>query len=165
MNRFGLLAMLFGAVVFAVGCGQPAPEPAAATKGPDLDEPVVEKTVVEETGEGGTPGSVGRDAAQSQQEEQYVPVSAREIGVAMVLKGTVLWGRDEKPSFDGPGSIKSFSCWGHEIELVSDQFEDGFICTKQYGKIKIKPNPDFTFRMEMKPSQKAALMKLKDKGQ
>lgn len=118
-----------------------------------------------EADEGRMGTTVEQTAQQHQEEEHYMPVSAGEIGASMDLQGSVRWDSEGRPRFGGPGSIESFSCWGHPIDLTSDQFEDGFICTKEYGKIKIRCNPDFTFRMEITPSQKAALMELKGKEQ
>lgn len=36
------------------------------------------------------------------------------------------------------GTVGTFSCGGNKIELASDKFENGFIVTKEYGKIKIR---------------------------
>ena len=91
-------------------------------------------------------------------EEKYEPVSISEFKVSMELSGGVGWDEDGKAN---GGPIHSLSFWGQKLELSSDMIKDGFIHTKDYGKIKIMPNSDFTMRMELTPTQKKKLLELK----
>jgi len=62
------------------------------------------------------------------------------------------------------GTVGTFFCEGQKLELASDKFEDGFIVTKDYGKIKVR----FTQGMMgafmsvfLTPGQKGVLAALK----
>jgi len=62
------------------------------------------------------------------------------------------------------GTVGAFSCEGQKIELASDKFEDGFIVTKYYGKIKIRFSQGMmgTFpNIFLTPGQKGALAALR----
>ncbi len=92
-------------------------------------------------------------------DEKYEPVSASEFNVSMRLSGDVRWDKDGKAN---GGPIESLSFWGHKLELANNMIKDGFIHTKDYGKIKIIPNYNFTMRIELTPTQKKKLLELKN---
>jgi len=61
------------------------------------------------------------------------------------------------------GNIGELTCSGKKIELISHEFEDGYILTKKYGKIKIRFSTSLTgegFSLWITPSQKQALKEL-----
>ena len=72
---------------------------------------------------------------------------------------------------DGPRMVKPisgrvglFMCENQKIELASPNFEDGFILTKDYGKVKVRFGMSLsgtTFSIWMTPEQKKALLKLR----
>jgi hypothetical protein len=66
------------------------------------------------------------------------------------------------------GTIVEFFCEGHVLELESNQFEGGFVSTKDYGKIKIRFPSSLTsggsFTVWLTGKQKKALKELKQKG-
>ena len=74
---------------------------------------------------------------------------------------------------DSPGVAKpigrevgEFFCEGHKLELKSKQFEDGFIVTVDYGKIKIQFSSSLSgssFALWLTHEQKKALKALKSK--
>ncbi len=62
------------------------------------------------------------------------------------------------------GKVGLFLCEDQKIELASPNFEDGFILTRDYGKIKVRFGMSLsgtTFTLWMTPEQKKALMKLR----
>jgi len=95
---------------------------------------------------------------QQSGEEKYEPVSASEFNVSMKLSGRVSWDKD---GLANGGPIDSLSFWGHELVLTSNMIKDGFIHTKDYGKILIRCNPDFSFRMELTQTQQKRLRELR----
>lgn len=78
--------------------------------------------------------------------------------IAISLKGPI-------PVEPISGEITTFSCGGHKIELDSNKVENGFIVTKDYGKIKIRVGPsDYGhFSIWLTPTQKKALKALVSK--
>lgn len=56
------------------------------------------------------------------------------------LQGQADYGTDRDDDGIKPvgGKVGTFSCEGQKLELTSEKFEDGFILTKDYGKIKIR---------------------------
>lgn len=46
--------------------------------------------------------------------------------------------RDDDGIKPNGGKVGVFTCEGQKIELANEAFEDGFIVTKNYGKIKIR---------------------------
>ncbi len=72
---------------------------------------------------------------------------------------------------DGPrmvkpmsGKVGLFLCENKKIELASPNFEDGFIITRDYGKVKVRFGMSLSgtlFTLWMTPGQKAALIKLR----
>jgi hypothetical protein len=64
------------------------------------------------------------------------------------------------------GHIGQFLCEGHPLLLSSDKFEDGFVVTKEYGKIKVafgNPLHGESFSVYLTAKQKRALSSLKRK--
>lgn len=62
------------------------------------------------------------------------------------------------------GEVGTFTCEGQVLELETPEFVDGFIVTKDYGKIKILFTTSLSggsFSVSLKPSQKEALTALK----
>jgi hypothetical protein len=58
------------------------------------------------------------------------------------------------------GKIGSLTCNGRTVELAKDTFEEGFIVTKKFGRIKIRTSRSLLsagFRVYLTPSQKKAL--------
>ena len=72
---------------------------------------------------------------------------------------------------DGPrwvkpmsGKVGLFLCENQKIELASPNFEDGFILTRDYGKVKVRFGMSLsgtTFTLWMTPEQRKALLKLR----
>ncbi|HHH48320.1 MAG TPA: hypothetical protein ENK51_05470 [Gammaproteobacteria bacterium] len=72
---------------------------------------------------------------------------------------------------DGPrlvkpmsGKVGLFLCENQKIELASPDFEDGFILTRDYGKIKVRFAMSLsgtTFTLWMTPEQRKAMLKLR----
>jgi len=72
---------------------------------------------------------------------------------------------------DGPrlvkpmsGKVGLFLCENQKIELASPNFEDGFILTRDYGKIKVRFAMSLSgtaFTLWMTPEQRRALLKLR----
>jgi hypothetical protein len=63
------------------------------------------------------------------------------------------------------GNVGHFICEGHELQLAKQEFEDGFIVTKDYGKIKIRFSRSLFssgFSVWLTAKQKEALKPLKD---
>jgi hypothetical protein len=74
--------------------------------------------------------------------------------------------RDDDGIKPNGGRVGDFSCEGQKIELTSDKFEDGFIATKQYGKIKVRFTPTMlgeVLNVFVTPAQKQMLLRLKGK--
>ncbi len=62
------------------------------------------------------------------------------------------------------GKVGLFFCEKQKIELASPDFEDGFILTRDYGKVKVRFGMSLSgtlFTLWMTPEQKAALIKLR----
>ncbi len=62
------------------------------------------------------------------------------------------------------GKVGLFLCENQKIELASPNFEDGFILTRDYGKIKVRFGMSLSgtlFTLWMTPEQKEALIKLR----
>ena len=62
------------------------------------------------------------------------------------------------------GKVGLFLCENQKIELASPNFEDGFILTRDYGKIKVRFGMSLSgtlFTLWMTPEQKEALLKLR----
>lgn len=59
------------------------------------------------------------------------------------------------------GKVGEFLCEGQKLELNSEEFENGFIVTKDYGKIKIRFDSSLTgspsFLLWLTPKHKVAL--------
>ncbi|MCY3023193.1 MAG: hypothetical protein NTW87_29805 [Planctomycetota bacterium] len=72
--------------------------------------------------------------------------------------------RDDDGIKPNAGKVGTFTCEGTKLELANEQFVDGFIVTKDYGKVKIR----FTTTMigtvlsvYLTPEQKARLLMLR----
>ena len=62
------------------------------------------------------------------------------------------------------GKVGLFLCENQKIALASPNFEDGFILTRDYGKIKVRFGMSLSgtlFTLWMTPEQKEALIKLR----
>lgn len=89
--------------------------------------------------------------------EQYEPVSSSEFNVDMQLKGRVEW--DASGVANG-GPIVGLSFWGHDIELTDNMIKDGFISTRNYGKLQIKAGEGFGMQLFLTPTQQRKLKEL-----
>ncbi len=89
--------------------------------------------------------------------EKYEPVSPSDFHVEMQLKGDVEW--DANGVANG-GPVVKLSFWGHDIELTDDMIKDGFISTRNYGKIQIKPGANFSMQLFLTPTQQKKLKEL-----
>jgi len=96
--------------------------------------------------------------AQQQTNERYEPVSISKFKIVLELSGPVRW--DENNKAQG-GPIESLSFFGQKLELTNNMIRNGFIHTKDYGNIKVVPNPNFSFHIELTPSQQKKTLKLK----
>ncbi len=80
------------------------------------------------------------------------------------IPGEVRWDAAGNITAFGGGKVTRFTVGGKPIELVSDDMlleeKEVFIVTKDYGKIKVTFNSNFTISLWLKPSQKAELLRL-----
>jgi hypothetical protein len=100
------------------------------------------------------------DTKQQTGEEKYEAVAIDDYEPNMELSGRIQW---DKNGLANGGPVTSFSFWGHESELTNNMITNGFLSTKDYGKIMIKANPDFSMHIELTPSQQKKLKQLKKK--
>lgn len=96
--------------------------------------------------------------------DNYQPMGPRDVrcGITNFSYDGVMEGpRMVKPM---SGKVGLFLCENQKIELASPNFEDGFILTRDYGKIKVRFGMSLSgtlFTLWMTPEQKGALMKLR----
>lgn len=99
-------------------------------------------------------------------EEKYEQVNPSELSMDFQadIPGAIRWDADGNVTEFGGGKVTRFTVGGKPIELVSDDLllEGGevFIVTKEYGKIKMTFNSNFTISLWLKPSQKEKFMEL-----
>lgn len=99
-------------------------------------------------------------------EEIYEQVNSSELSIDFQadIPGAVRWDADGNITEFGGGKVTLFAVGGKPIELVSNDLllegKEVFIVTKDYGKIKVTFNYNFTISLWLKPSQKAKLMEL-----
>ena len=113
-----------------------------------------------------SPPSDHRPSAKSKEpraaaldEGEYLEVDPAVYPALMELKGAVRWDADGTPRFDGEGRIQRFSVRGNDLMLTSTVFENGFVCTKDYGRIRVIGSYNgFAIRLTQK--QAKALAKL-----
>jgi predicted small lipoprotein YifL len=91
-------------------------------------------------------------------EEKYEAISIADYEPNMELSGRIQW--DANGLVNG-GPVDSFSFWGQKIELTSNMITDGFLSTKDYGKIMIKANSNGSMRIELTPNQQKKIKQLK----
>jgi hypothetical protein len=91
-------------------------------------------------------------------EEKYEAVVTADYEPNMELSGRIQW--DENGLVNG-GPVDSFSFWGQKLELTSNMITDGFLSTKDYGKIMMKANANGSMHIELTPSQQKKIMQLK----
>lgn len=91
-------------------------------------------------------------------QEQYEPITTADFQPNMQLSGEIRW--DANGLVSG-GPVDSFSFWGQDIELTSNMITDGFLSTKDYGKILIKANGNGSMHIELTPSQQIKIKQLK----
>ena len=99
-------------------------------------------------------------------EEKYEQVNPSELSIDFQadIPGAVRWDADGNITEFGGGKVTRFAVGGKPIELVSDDLllegKEVFIVTKDYGKIKVTFNSNFTISLWLKPSQKEKFMEL-----
>jgi hypothetical protein len=99
-------------------------------------------------------------------EEKYEQVDPLELSMDFQadIPGAIRWDADGNITEFGGGKVTRFTVGGKPIELVSDDLllegEEVFIVTKEYGKIKVTFNSNFTISLWLKPSQKEKFMEL-----
>lgn len=100
-------------------------------------------------------------------EEKYELVSPSELTFGVedfYYDGIVESGGMMKPT---GGEIGKFTCEGRMLVLESNRFQDGFILTRDYDKIKIRFSSSLfggtSFSIWLTPKQKTALMELKSR--
>ena len=98
------------------------------------------------------------DANQPVSEEQYEAITTTDFEPNMQLSGEIRWDRD---GLVNGGPVDSFSFWGHDIALTSNMITEGFLSTKDYGKILIKANSNGSMHIELTPSQQTKIKQLK----
>jgi len=97
-------------------------------------------------------------------EDNYQPMGPRDVrcGITNFSYDGVMDGlRMVKPT---SGKVGLFLCENQKIELASPNFEDGFILTRNYGKIKVRFGMSLSgtlFTLWMTPEQKEMLIKLR----
>jgi hypothetical protein len=99
-------------------------------------------------------------------DEKYEPVDRSELPIdfAAEMSGSVMTDADGNITEFGGGKVVQLALNGNPIDLVSEDLllegNEVFIDTKDYGKIKVTFNPNFTVGLWLKPSQKAKLKEL-----
>jgi hypothetical protein len=99
--------------------------------------------------------------------EEYEEVNPSELSFVLRdynYEGVVAAGGGVEPI---GGHIGQFLCEGQPLELASDKFEDGFIITKHYGKVKVIFSASLmgeSFSVYLTSKQKEALIALKKKN-
>jgi hypothetical protein len=99
--------------------------------------------------------------AEEQQEEAYEFVPPKELAFEVqdfYYNGAVA-ADGVKPN---GGEVGKLLCAGKAVELASPEFEDGYIVTKDFGKIKVRFSSSLTsegFAVFLTPTQKGALRK------
>ncbi len=95
--------------------------------------------------------------------EEYVEVDPSELAFSMedfYYEGMVTSEGMEPTG----GEVGKFLCEGQALELASNEFIDGFIVTKEYGKVKILFTTHISgssFSVWLTPTQKKAMLSLK----
>jgi hypothetical protein len=96
-------------------------------------------------------------SAASENNYEKIPLSDYRVNISM--KGRVRW--DETGIVSG-GPIGELSFWGKKLALNDSMIKDGFIDTRDYGKIMVVPQGS-GLSLKLTPSQKKKLMELKEK--
>ena len=104
------------------------------------------------------PTSTTRSDATQAVSEQYEAITTADYEPNMQLSGEIRW--DANGLVNG-GPVDSFSFWGHDITLTSNIITDGFLSTRDYGKILIKANFNGSMQIELMPSQQTKIKQLK----
>jgi hypothetical protein len=97
------------------------------------------------------------------QPEEYVEVDPSELAFMIedfYYDGVV--GPDGMEPIGG--EVGRFTCEGQVLELTSPEFVDGFIETKEYGRIKVRFTTQLgggSFAVWLTPTQKQALLALR----
>ena len=97
---------------------------------------------------------------------KYEPIDPSEL--AFELRGYYMRGIVGSDGTVPSGGFDEFLCEGQTLELESNEFQDGFILTKDYGKIKIRFSNSIHgdgFSIWLTAKQKAALKKALKSGQ
>lgn len=98
--------------------------------------------------------------------EKYEQVDPSKLSIDFQadIPGEVRWDAEGNITAFGGGKVTRFTVGGKPIELVSDDMlleeKEVFIVTKDYGKIKVTFNSNFTISLWLKPSQKAEILEL-----
>lgn len=145
MTQRKLLQLVTGigfVLLLLAGCSNPAPTP-TATPVPPTSTPLPPTAIPP------TPTPV---------EEKYEAIATADYDPNMELSGSIRW--DANGLVNG-GPVDSFSFWGQKIELTSNMITDGFLSTKDYGKIMVKANPNGSMHIELTPSQQKNIKQLK----
>ncbi len=107
---------------------------------------------------------LGGLAAAAPAEDNYQILGPRDVSCGITnfsYDGVMEGQRMVKPM---SGKVGLFFCEKQKIELASPNFEDGFILTRDYGKVKVRFGMSLSgtlFTLWMTPEQKTALMKLR----
>ena len=109
-----------------------------------------------------TPQTAPKQPAAGQSED-YVEVDPSELAFSIrdFYCDGVVSSEGTKPI---GGEVGEVTCEGKALELVSKQFDDGFIVTKEYGKIKVCFSSSLSgesFSVWLTPPQREALLSLK----
>ena len=102
--------------------------------------------------------ATGEPKKESTAEEKYEAVAIADYQPNMELSGRLRWDKD---GLANGGPVKSFSFWGQKLELTTNMIVNGFVSTKDFGKILIMAIPTFSMRIELTPSQQKKLKQLK----
>ncbi len=96
---------------------------------------------------------------ETEQEEAYEPATPPEFEVELAIAepGFTLGPNYTKVPSGGKETVQWISFWGHRLELINNEFDDGFVHTRKYGKIKVTDNT-----LELTPTQKRKLLELRD---
>ena len=106
----------------------------------------------------------GSLAGAAPEADNYQPLGYSDVRCGITdfsFDGELEGSRMIKPT---SGKVGRFICEDQKIELASPNFEDGFILTRDYGKVKVRFGMSLsgtTFTIWMTPEQKKALMKLR----
>jgi len=104
------------------------------------------------------------EAKPAAAEGNYELVDSQVLKFRLQGQGNYGDTRDDDGIKPNGGKVGTFTCEGTKLELANEAFEDGFIVTKDYGKIKIRFTTTMlgiVLNVFITPEQKGKLARLR----